>query len=157
MGTSESPVSGVDFVSIPTRDFDRAIEFYETVLGLRCARRYDRIAGAEFETGNLTLQLLESSSVGLEFRPNAHPIGLHVDDVAATRALLESRGVRFPVDTIDSGVCFMAPFWTRTETPSCSITATRRARLIDAAAPAPRRPDVVSRSADPRTRGGPAA
>ena len=58
----------------------------------------------------MTLQLQESSSIGIEFSPNAHPIALHVDDVGATRARLESRGVSFPAGTIDSGVCFMAPF-----------------------------------------------
>jgi hypothetical protein len=30
--------------------------------------------------------------------------------VAAARAELEARGVEFRVDTIDSGVCHMAPF-----------------------------------------------
>ena len=110
MGNLSSAVTGVDFVSIPTRDFGRAVEFYETVLGLPCARRYERVPGAEFETGNVTLQVLESSSVGLDFRPNAHPIALHVDDVSATRASLEARGVSFPAGTIDSGVYFMAPF-----------------------------------------------
>jgi predicted enzyme related to lactoylglutathione lyase len=110
VGEPASAVSGVDFVSIPTKDFDRAVQFYETVLGLECAKRYGRVPGAEFDTGNLTLQLLESSAVGLEFRPNAHPIALHVEDVEATRAVLESRGVEFRSATIDSGVCLMAPF-----------------------------------------------
>ena len=39
-----------------------------------------------------------------------HPIALHVDDVAAARAELESKGVEFAADTIDSGVCHMALF-----------------------------------------------
>ena len=38
------------------------------------------------------------------------PIALHVDDVAAARAELESRGVTFMGDTIDSGVCHQALF-----------------------------------------------
>ena len=39
--------------------------------------------------------------MGLEYRTNNHPIALHVDDVEAARAELESRGVEFRADTID--------------------------------------------------------
>jgi predicted lactoylglutathione lyase len=38
------------------------------------------------------------------------PIALHVDDVATVRAELETRGVTFLGDTIDSGVCHQALF-----------------------------------------------
>jgi 3-hydroxyisobutyrate dehydrogenase-like beta-hydroxyacid dehydrogenase/catechol 2,3-dioxygenase-like lactoylglutathione lyase family enzyme len=103
-------VAGVDFVSVPTRDFEAAMEFYGTTLGLPCSSRYGRMPGAEFETGNLTLQVLESEAFGLEFRPINHPIALHVENVEAARAELESRGVSFGDDTLDSGVCHMAFF-----------------------------------------------
>ena len=106
----QSPVTGVDFVSIATRDMESAVEFYGTVLGLPCSARYRELHGAEFETGNLTLQVLDSAAMGLEYRTNNHPIALHVDDVEAARAELESRGVEFRADTIDSGVCRMAFF-----------------------------------------------
>jgi predicted enzyme related to lactoylglutathione lyase len=102
--------TGVDFVSLPSRDVPAAIAFYEDVLGLPCAVRYSMLPGAEFETGNVTLQIIDSAAIGLEFSPNAHPIALGVDDVAAARAELEERGVRFIGETIDSGVCHMAPF-----------------------------------------------
>jgi len=103
-------VTGVDFVSIPTRDFDAAIEFYGTTLGLECSARYGRVPGAEFDTGTVTLQVIDSASVGIAFHPNHHPIGLHVDDVAAARAELEARGVAFAGETMDTGVCHMAHF-----------------------------------------------
>jgi predicted enzyme related to lactoylglutathione lyase len=47
----------------------------------------------------------------MEFSPqkSAH-VALHVDDVAATRAELEAKGVTFTADTLDSGVCHMALF-----------------------------------------------
>jgi hypothetical protein len=35
---------------------------------------------------------------------------LHVEDVAAARAELESRGVQFMGDILDTGVCHMAFF-----------------------------------------------
>lgn len=40
---------------------------------------------------------------------NGH-LALHVDDVAAARAELESKDVVFVGDTIDNGVCHMALF-----------------------------------------------
>jgi catechol 2,3-dioxygenase-like lactoylglutathione lyase family enzyme len=104
-------VRGVDFVSRPSRDVEAAIAFYEDVLGLPCAVRYGGIPGAEFETANVTRQVVESAAIGREFSPNAHPVALGVEDVAAaTRAELEGRGVRFFGETIDNGVCHMAVF-----------------------------------------------
>jgi predicted enzyme related to lactoylglutathione lyase len=64
----------------------------------------------EFETGSLTIALMQSDAFGIEFQPHTHPIALHVDDVEAARAELETRGVTFGADTMDSGVCHMAHF-----------------------------------------------
>ena len=64
----------------------------------------------EFETGSLTIAIMQSDAFGIEFQPHSHPIALHVDDVAAARAELESQGIEFPADTMDSGVCHMAHF-----------------------------------------------
>ncbi len=110
MTPSHPHVSGVDFVTVLVADFAAASAFYETTLGLQCSVRYDRIPGAEFETGNLTLQLLDAAAIGREFQPSTHPIALHVDDVASARAALETEGVTFFGETIDSGVCHMAVF-----------------------------------------------
>jgi catechol 2,3-dioxygenase-like lactoylglutathione lyase family enzyme len=103
-------ISGVDFVCVPTADFERAAAFYGGVLGLECTNRYDRIPGGEFEAGNLTLQVIDAAAVGMEMRASGTPIALHVDDFAGAHAELESRGVSFDADTINSGVCLMAPF-----------------------------------------------
>jgi predicted enzyme related to lactoylglutathione lyase len=112
--TSTSLVTGVDFVSIPTSDLPTAMEFYGDVLGLPRSSMWQRPGqapvGAEFVTGSLTLALLDSAALGLEFRPNNHPIALHVDDVEAARSELESRGIPFTADTLDSGVCHQAFF-----------------------------------------------
>jgi predicted enzyme related to lactoylglutathione lyase len=110
MTPSTSPVTGVDFVTVSTKDFDKAMEFYGTVLGLPCSVEYGQMPGAEFETGNLTLQLFDFEAVGRENQPSKSPIALHVDDVEAVRTSLESRGVTFLGDTLDSGVCHMAIF-----------------------------------------------
>jgi catechol 2,3-dioxygenase-like lactoylglutathione lyase family enzyme len=105
-------VNGVDFICVSTKDLAAAREFYGTVLGLRASKLWgeENPRGAEFETGSLTIALVDSAGLGLEVRPNNHPIALHVDDVEAARAELESRGVSFSPDTVDSGVCHMAYF-----------------------------------------------
>jgi predicted enzyme related to lactoylglutathione lyase len=103
-------VTGVDFVYVPTRSFEAAVEFYGSVLGLPCSARYGEMPGAEFETGTLTLAVIESEAFGVAFAPSANAIALRVEDVAAARVELESRGVSFTADTLDSGVCHMAFF-----------------------------------------------
>jgi predicted enzyme related to lactoylglutathione lyase len=114
MGTKTSLVTGVDFVSVPTRDLAAAIDFYENVLGLPRSSVWQRPGhdpvGAAFETGTVTLALVACEQLGVAFQPHKVPIALHVDDVAAARAELESRGVMFNGETIDSGVCHQALF-----------------------------------------------
>jgi hypothetical protein len=51
--------------------------------------------GIEFETGNLTIAVMQSDAFGVEFRANNHPIALHVDDFEGAKAELASRGVEF--------------------------------------------------------------
>jgi hypothetical protein len=68
------------------------------------------VTGAEFETGNLTLQVLDPAIAPGKFSPRTHPLALRVDDVAAARVELESRGISFRGDVIDSGVCHFAFF-----------------------------------------------
>ena len=108
--TSPTSVTGVDFITVPTRDYDKAAEFYGTVLGLHLSKRWGSMPAGEFETGTLTIAVMQSDAFGIEFQPHSHPIALHVDDVEAARAGLEAQGVTFAADTLDSGVCHMAYF-----------------------------------------------
>jgi predicted enzyme related to lactoylglutathione lyase len=110
MSTQTQLISGVDFTAIPTRDLGAAVEFYGTTLGLRRSVHIPDRGFAEFETGNLTLSLMEPERMGLEYKPNGNALALHVEDVGETRAELESRGVAFAGDTFDTGVCHMAFF-----------------------------------------------
>jgi catechol 2,3-dioxygenase-like lactoylglutathione lyase family enzyme len=103
-------VTGVDFICIPTQDFDRAREFYGETLGLPFGKQWGNMPGAEYETGTLTIAVMQSDAFGITFQPHGHPVALHVDDVEAARAELESKGVKFAADTMDSGVCHMAHF-----------------------------------------------
>ena len=101
------PVTGVDFVAVPSTDWQRSRAFYVDTLGLRP----DATGNAEFWVGDTCFGIYEPTTFGLEFAPqkNAH-IALHVDDVATARADLESKGVVFNGDTFDTGVCHMAFF-----------------------------------------------
>ena len=103
-------VTGVDFICVPTQDYERASGFYGDVLGLPLSTRWGDMPAGEFETGTLTLAVMQSDAFGLEFARHSHPIALHVDDVAAARAELEGQGIAFRGDIVDSGVCHMAYF-----------------------------------------------
>jgi len=107
---SATTVTRVDFVTIFVKDYPAAQEFYSETLGLEHSVDYEKIPAGEYETGSLTLQIMDAAAIGQEFKPSGHPIALHVDDVAAARAELESKGVEFLAETIDSGVCHMAIF-----------------------------------------------
>jgi catechol 2,3-dioxygenase-like lactoylglutathione lyase family enzyme len=103
-------VTGVDFVVVATKDIEAAEAFYGGVLGLPVGARYGKSPGVEFETGNLTIAVMEAEAFGMQFATNPSPIALQVQDTHAARAGLESKGVEFAADTIDSGVCHMAIF-----------------------------------------------
>ena len=91
MSTTSPLITGTDFITVATRDFDEAVKFYGTVLGLPESKRWGNRPAAEFETNN-------------------NPIEFQVDDVEAARGELESRGVEFEAETLDSGVCHQAFF-----------------------------------------------
>ena len=103
-------VTGTDFITVATRDINAAEKFYGDGLGLPLSKRWGRMPAAEFETGTLTIAVMQSEAFGMEFRANNHPIALRVDDVASARAELEARGVEFRGDILDSGVCHQAFF-----------------------------------------------
>jgi predicted enzyme related to lactoylglutathione lyase len=103
-------VTGVDFTIVPITDLERSKQFYGEVLGLEQSKQWGEMPAQEFETGNLTIAIMQPEAFGQTFLPNSFPIALRVEDVAEARAELESLGVVFPADTIDSGVCHMAFF-----------------------------------------------
>jgi catechol 2,3-dioxygenase-like lactoylglutathione lyase family enzyme len=103
-------ISGVDFIAVPTQNFEKADEFYGDVLGLERSKQWGSMPAREYETGSLTIAVMQSDAFGIEFSPHSHPIALHVDDVHAAREELEGKGVEFGAETIDSGVCHMAFF-----------------------------------------------
>ena len=108
---SDTPlINGTDFVTIPTRDWEAARKFYGETLGLEFGKQWGSMPAGEFETGNLTVAVMQPDAFGMEFKPHAYPIEFHVDDFEAAKAELESRGITFKGETLDSGVCFQAFF-----------------------------------------------
>jgi catechol 2,3-dioxygenase-like lactoylglutathione lyase family enzyme len=105
-----SLITGTDFITVATRDYEAAAKFYGDVLGLPFGKRWGNMPAGEFETGNLTIAVMQSDAFGVEFQTNNHPIEFQVDDVAAARAELESRGVSFRGEILDSGVCHQSFF-----------------------------------------------
>ena len=97
----------LDFVGIPSQDAERSRTFYVETLGLRP----DDHSRFEVWVGETCLGIREPEKFGMQFAPqkNAHP-ALHVDDMAASRAELEAKGVVFAGETMDTGVCHMAFF-----------------------------------------------
>ncbi len=100
----------VDFVAIPTQDRARAEAFYADTLGLR-KNPNSTDTWVEFETGNVTLALVEPEKFGMDFDPLPFgAIAIRVPDVAEARRRLEEVGIEVKGDTWDSGVCNGAAF-----------------------------------------------
>jgi catechol 2,3-dioxygenase-like lactoylglutathione lyase family enzyme len=100
-------ITKLDFVGVPSTDAERSRAFYVDTLGLRP----DDQAKYEFWVGETCFGIWEPASVGQPFAPNiaGYP-ALHVDDVAASRAELEAKGIEFKGEILDTGVCHMAIF-----------------------------------------------
>ena len=103
-------ITGVDFICLPTDDFEASVKFYEETLGLTRGKQWGEHPGMEFQAGNLTLAVMDSKFFGQEFTPHSLPVAFQVDDVAAAKAELEAKGVEFLGDIIDSGSCHQAIF-----------------------------------------------
>jgi catechol 2,3-dioxygenase-like lactoylglutathione lyase family enzyme len=95
-------VEQVDFISIPTRDVNRAIAFYRDVLGLPASEQ----TPAEVETPNVTLAFWNPEADGEEFVPNAGGFALRVRDVDAAVEEVRAAGAEV-VGIDDTGVCHM--------------------------------------------------
>ena len=106
----EAPPGRIDFVAVPTRDRDRAEEFYGATLGLERNPRSTE-TWVEYEAPNVTLAFVDPTTAGQEFKTlPPGTIAFRVADVEAAKSELEAADVEFPAGVIDSGVCHIAPF-----------------------------------------------
>jgi predicted enzyme related to lactoylglutathione lyase len=100
----------VDFIAVPARNRALLAEFYEDTLGLERSPTSTE-SWIEFETGNVTLAIVEPRDAGVEFAPLPFgTIALRVPDVEAAKSKLTAAGVAFAGETWDSGVCNGAAF-----------------------------------------------
>ena len=91
-------ISKVDFVGIPSQDPDRARAFYQDTLGLRP----DPNAQYESWAGATCFAVSAPEQLGRPFiAQTGNPWALGCDDVAATRAELEAKGVTFAGEILD--------------------------------------------------------
>jgi catechol 2,3-dioxygenase-like lactoylglutathione lyase family enzyme len=102
-------VERTDFISVPVTDMERAKRFYAETLGLE---QVSDGGFPEFQLGeNVSVYLVQLENIGSRFTaPHTAHVALRVPDVTETRAELESRGVSFEGDMLDTGVCHMAFF-----------------------------------------------
>ena len=102
-------VERTDFVSVPVTDLGRSTAWYRDALGLQ---QVGSGGWPEFQLGeNVSVYLIDPTNIGREFHgPNHGAIALGVGDVEPSRGALESGGLGFAGDTLDTGVCHMAFF-----------------------------------------------
>jgi catechol 2,3-dioxygenase-like lactoylglutathione lyase family enzyme len=102
-------VERTDFISLPVTDMERATRFYRDTLGLE---QVTDGGFPEFQLGeNVSVYLLNMEAIGSQWSaPHSAHVALRVPDVHATRTELESAGVEFAGETLDTGVCHMAFF-----------------------------------------------
>ena len=105
-------MTGVDYVCIPTqRPRDRARSSTANA-GARGLERWQRpgepAVGAEFQTGKVTLAVLDLTGLSQAHQTNPAPIALQVEDVAA-RAQARGAGVEYRRHD-RRGVCHQANF-----------------------------------------------
>jgi methylmalonyl-CoA/ethylmalonyl-CoA epimerase len=85
--SATSPLKGIGQILVPVDDVDRAVEFYEGVLGLPLLMRFPGIAFLDADGVRLYLATVPEH----DFQGRA-TIYFRVDDVTAALELLESRG-----------------------------------------------------------------
>ena len=106
-------IETLDFVGVPTQDFERAKKFYGETLGLRRTRSPRPSSGSARPASGSG----SPSSRACRSRPQKNgPLALHVADVAEARAPLEEKGVEFAGDTFDTGSATWPSARTRTAT-----------------------------------------
>ena len=93
-------VETVDFVTIPTRDAERAAGWYREVLGLELG------AAGEVEAPNLTFSFWNPEADGEPFQPNVAGVALRAADVKSACDELVAGGGEL-VGIQDTGVCHM--------------------------------------------------
>jgi catechol 2,3-dioxygenase-like lactoylglutathione lyase family enzyme len=102
-------VNEIAFVGYPVTDKQRAIDFYEGLLGLKQSSGHDFPDGfwLEYEIGPDTLALSNfwKPSAGPSMGPS---IAFEVENFDETIAMLKAKSIPFFMEPLETPVCFMA-------------------------------------------------
>jgi predicted enzyme related to lactoylglutathione lyase len=97
-------INGVAFIMYPVADVPRAVAFYEDVIGL-AKSGIEQPFWVEFDVAGTTFGIGNFEQVGTP--GTAQSLALEVDDIAAFRAALQSRGVE-STEPFETPVCWIA-------------------------------------------------
>jgi len=97
-------------------DLARAMEFYGETLGLRRSVYIEGRPFAEFETGNLTLTVMDPEKMGLPYATIRITSRFMLRMSAAARAELEAKGVEFQGEIFDTA----SATWGSSPTPTAT-------------------------------------
>jgi predicted enzyme related to lactoylglutathione lyase len=86
-------LGSIDHVYYWVSDLDRAVKFYEDIVGLRLMRR-EASSWAEFDAGPIGFAL-HAAIEGRPMQTGGATVVFRVDDLDVARAALESRGAEF--------------------------------------------------------------
>lgn len=103
-------ITGIDFQVVSTRDVEASVKFYNEVLGMEKTAFVPERGYAAVQGGEISFSIFAPEMMGRDFSPSPSATALRVDDVEAARAELESRGVKFEGEILDTGVCHMTFF-----------------------------------------------
>ena len=73
MATNGQLLNGVDFIAFPTKDWEAAKKFYGETLGLPFGKQWGEMPADEFETGTVTIALMQVDAFNIDFSPNTTP------------------------------------------------------------------------------------
>ena len=69
MATNGQLLNGVDFIAFPTKDWEAARKFYGETLGLPFGKQWGEMPAGEFETGTVTIALMQVDAFNIDFSP----------------------------------------------------------------------------------------
>ena len=101
---------GRRFRPAPTKDLDTAVDFYGETLGLPRSVYIPERNFAEFETGNLTLSVINAREDGNRSTSSTATRSRSTSTTSPRLATAGGRGVEFQGEILDTGVCHMAFF-----------------------------------------------
>ena len=101
-------IKEVAFIAIAVADKERARKFYQETLELKPGMTAMEGAWVEYELGATTIGV--GCWPGWDPSRDGTSVAFEVDDIDATIATLQERGVAFDMEKTETPVCWMAQF-----------------------------------------------